>query len=93
MTKQPQTQQQTNGRRVSSTEVARAAGVSQSTVSRVFSDDQRVSEATAAKVLKVAQQLGYQPNVLARSLITRRTNMIGIAMAQITSPFYPYVLE
>lgn len=82
-----------NGRRVSSIEVARVAGVSQSTVSRVFSADQLVSAATTAKVLEVAQQLGYKPNVLARSLITRRTNMIGIAMAEITSPFYPYVLE
>lgn len=82
-----------NGRRVTSVEVARKAGVSQSTVSRVFSADGLVAEATAENVLKVARQLGYKPNAIARSLSMRRTNVIGIVMAEITSPFYPYVSE
>lgn len=86
-------QQNGDGRRVTSTEVARLAGVSQSTVSRVFSANNMVADATTAKVMQAAQVLGYQPNAIARSLITRRTEMIGIVMAEITSPFYPYVLE
>ena len=45
------------------------------------------------KVLKVARKLGYTPNVIARSLITKRTNMIGFVMADISNPFYPEVLE
>jgi len=79
--------------RVTSTEVARLAGVSQSTVSRVFSANNLVADDTTAKVVQVAESLGYKPNAIARSLITRRTNMIGFVMAEITSPFYPYVLE
>ena len=80
-------------RQVTSNEVARLAGVSQSTVSRVFSAKQLVAGETSAKVVQAARTLGYKPNAIARSLITRRTDMIGIVMAEITSPFYPYVLE
>jgi DNA-binding LacI/PurR family transcriptional regulator len=81
------------GRPVTSNEVARLAGVSQSTVSRVFSANSRVADETTAKVMRAAKALGYRPNVIARSLSTRRTDMVGIVMAEITSPFYPYVLE
>jgi DNA-binding LacI/PurR family transcriptional regulator len=80
-------------RHVTSNEVARLAGVSQSTVSRVFSANQLVAGETSARVVQAARKLGYKPNAIARSLITRRTDMIGIVMAEITSPFYPYVLE
>ncbi len=83
----------TNGKRITSIEVARAAGVSQSTVSRVFGADNLVADETMARVMKAAHKLGYKPNALASSLTTRRTDMIGIVMAEITSPFYPYVLE
>src|ERR1700754_1706185 len=82
-----------NGRPVTSVEVARLAGVSQSTVSRVFSEREGVSSDTVTRVREAARKLGYKPNALASSLITRRTNMIGLVMAEITSPFYPYVLE
>ena len=82
-----------NGLRVTSVNVARQAGVSQSTVSRVFSASDTVAEETVQRVRKVAQQLGYKPNAIARSLSNRRTDMIGILISEITSPFYPYVLE
>ncbi|MBA3947148.1 MAG: LacI family DNA-binding transcriptional regulator [Herpetosiphonaceae bacterium] len=81
------------GRPVTSIEVARLAGVSQSTVSRVFSANNLVADETSEKVVQAARTLRYKPNAIARSLITRRTDMIGIVMAEITSPFYPYVLE
>ncbi|MEW5717898.1 MAG: LacI family DNA-binding transcriptional regulator [Chloroflexota bacterium] len=77
----------------SSNDVARVARVSQSTVSRVFSDSDVVSQKTRDKVLAAARKLGYNPNALARSLITRRTDIVGIVMADITNPFYPTVLE
>ncbi|MFN8484313.1 MAG: LacI family DNA-binding transcriptional regulator [Anaerolineae bacterium] len=80
-------------RRATSVDVARGAGVNQSTVSRTFSDDQSISSETRARVLEVARKLGYKPNAIARSLITQQTNMVGIVMAGITSPFQPYVLE
>lgn len=80
-------------RRVTSVDVARLANVSQSAVSRAFNEKGKVSAETRAKVLAAAQTLGYTPNVMARSLITQRTNMIGLVMADITNPFYPNVLE
>jgi DNA-binding LacI/PurR family transcriptional regulator len=77
----------------SSNDVARIARVSQSTVSRVFSQSDAVTQKTKDKVLAAARKLGYKPNAIARSLITRRTDIVGIVMADITNPFYPTVLE
>lgn len=77
---------------ITSIDVAQRAGVSQSTVSRVFSSEDRVSEETRARVLAAAHELGYQPNVLARSLATQQSNIIGI-VTHISSPFYPYIIE
>jgi DNA-binding LacI/PurR family transcriptional regulator len=45
------------------------------------------------RVIKAANKLGYQPNVIARSLITRRTNMVAIVMANLVDPFYPVMLD
>jgi len=80
-------------KRITSIDVAQLAGVSQSTVSRVYSAGSKVSEDKRERVLKAAEELGYHPNAIARSLITQRSNIIGIVMANITSPFYPYVLD
>jgi DNA-binding LacI/PurR family transcriptional regulator len=79
-------------RTATSIDVARLAGVSQSTVSRVFSSEDKVSPTTREKVLQAAETLGYQPNAIARSLTMQRTNIIGI-VTHIGNPFYPYVLE
>ncbi len=77
-----------------SVDVARLAGVAQSTVSRAFDPNSRISTETRARVRAAAEALGYQPNVIARSLITQRTNIVGIVMANLTaSHFYPGVLE
>jgi DNA-binding LacI/PurR family transcriptional regulator len=81
------------GQKATSIDVARLAGVSQSTVSRTFSNRNAVSAETRERVLAAARTLGYSPNAIARSLITQRSNIVGIVMAHITSPFYPYVLE
>lgn len=69
------------------------AGVSQSTVSRVFAGGANVSEKKRKKVLEIADKLNYQPNAQARSLITRKTGIIGIVMRNIRDPFYSAVLE
>ncbi len=74
-------------------DVARAAGVSQSAVSRTFTPGASVAPATREKVLKVAKDLGYRPNAIARSLTTRRSRMVGVAMAYLHNQFYPDVLE
>lgn len=79
--------------KVTSMEVARLAGVSQSAVSRVFTPGGSASKSTVAKVRAAAEELGYRPNVLARSLITGRTRMIGLVVAYLENQFYPVVLE
>ena len=71
-------------RRPTSYDVARAAGVTQSTVSRCFRNDSAISPATRALVLETARRLGYVPNALARSLITRRSNMVGVIVTRYT---------
>lgn len=65
-------------RRPAGTAVARLAGVSQKTVSRVFNNEPTVSEETRARVLAAAQQLGYRPNRAARALLTGRHERIGV---------------
>ena len=79
---------------VTSIEVAKLAGVSQSSVSRAFSQEGPVSVKTRRKVLEAARKLGYQPNAMARSLITRRTRMVGMVIADVhNNPFYTEVLD
>jgi len=77
----------------SQVDVARLAGVSQAAVSRTFTPGASVSEATRAKVLAAAEQLGYQPNVIARSLIRKSTNMIGLVVMRFTNPFYARMIR
>ncbi len=79
--------------RITSNDVAKTAGVSQSAVSRVFTPGASVSPAMRKLVVAAAAKLGYRPNAIARSLITRRTRLVGIVMAHLTNPFYPPVLE
>ena len=76
-----------------SEDVAKLAGVSQSTVSRVFAGTINVSEKKKKKILDAATKLEYRPNAHARSLITRKSMMIGIIMRNIRNPFYSAVLE
>ena len=80
------------GGKVTSFEVALKAGVSQSAVSRVFSGAS-ASKATQEKVRQAASELGYRPNVLARSLITGRSKVIGLVVAYLDNQFYPDALE
>jgi LacI family transcriptional regulator len=74
-------------------DVAELAGVAQSTVSRALSGDPNISEKTRENVIEVARRLNYSPNVIARSLITRRANRIGVFLSDITNPFYPELAE
>ncbi|AMQ04690.1 LacI family DNA-binding transcriptional regulator [Sporosarcina psychrophila] len=78
---------------ITAMDVAKHAGVSQSSVSRVYFEGATVSAKTREKVLAAAKELGYRPNELARSLITNRTKIIGIVMKGIQNPFYPQVLK
>lgn len=79
--------------RVTSHDVARAAGVSQSAVSRFYTPGASVSKKMADKIQAAADQLGYRPNVLARSMITGRSRIIGLVVAYLENQFYPDVIE
>ncbi|WP_052366736.1 LacI family DNA-binding transcriptional regulator [Paraoerskovia marina] len=69
-------------------DVARAAGVAPSTVSRTFSRPGRVNADTAARVRAAAEELGYRANAIARALHSGKTQLLAIAVADVTNPFF-----
>jgi LacI family transcriptional regulator len=75
-------------------DVAKRAGVSRSTVSRVINDHPNVSEAVRKRVLKVIQKTGYHPHAAARTLASQRSWMIGLVLPHSVSQFFtdPYYL-
>ena len=79
--------------RVTSQEVAKRAGVSQSAVSRTFTTGASASKKTVEKVRKAAAELGYRPNVLARAMVSGKSRMIGVVVAYLENQFYPEALE
>jgi DNA-binding LacI/PurR family transcriptional regulator len=83
----------THEKNVTSYDVAQRAGVSQSAVSRCFKPGASVSAATRAKVMKAAKALDYTPNAIARSLITRRSNLVAVLISNLTNLYYPEVLS
>ncbi|MFC4001713.1 LacI family DNA-binding transcriptional regulator [Prauserella oleivorans] len=74
-------------------DVAKLAGVSTSTVSRVLSRSRSVQPESARKVLAAAEELGYRYNAVARALRTHRSNTIGMLVPQISNPFFPALVE
>nr|WP_299241216.1 LacI family DNA-binding transcriptional regulator [uncultured Halomonas sp.] len=78
---------------VTSRDVAKLAGVSQSAVSRTFSPNAKVSERTRKKVMEASRELGYRPNTIARSLITRSSRTIAVVTYSLENPFYSFMLE
>lgn len=80
-------------RKITSAEVARRAGVSQSAVSRVFTPGASASAKTVEKVKRAAQELGYRPNVLARAMVSGKSRTIGLVVAYLENQFYPVALE
>lgn len=79
-------------------DVAKASEVSPSTVSRVISDNPRISDETKIKVRKAMDALGYYPNAIARSLTNQMTHTLGILIPRSTdeifkNPFFPELLR
>lgn len=72
---------------VSMLEIAQIAGVSLSTVSRALANSPRVKLETRQRIQKLAQEMGYLPNAIARGLATRRTFTLGVVAVDITDPF------
>ena len=69
-------------------DVARIAGVSLMTVSRVINEKEDVSFDTRQRVLKIISELDYRPSTIARSLATQETRTIGLVIPDVTNPFF-----
>lgn len=80
-------------KRLSSTDIARLAGVSQATVSRVLSGPDKVKKETRDKVLAVIQEADYRPNAFAQAMRTNQSGTIGVAVSRITNPIVSEILE
>lgn len=74
-------------------DVAKRAGVSSATVSRVLSGQPHVSEAVRARVLEAAAALAYRPNRIARSLRVQRSRFIGLIVSDIQNPFFSRIVR
>jgi LacI family transcriptional regulator len=76
-------------------DVARVAGVHPATVSRALNEETRslVNQATAERVLRAAEELGYRPNPIARGLKTNRSYTIGVLIPDLMNPLFPPILR
>lgn len=79
-------------------DIAKAAKVSPSTISRVIANNPRISVATREKVLKIMKEMNYHPNYIARSLAMKSTKIIGLVVPGSTEkafrhPFFPEILR
>ena len=72
-------------------DVARKAGVSVKTVSRVVNNQGEISAETRQRISAVIREMGYRPNLVARGLVTQRTHTLGLVVPDITNPFFPEV--
>lgn len=82
-----------NRRSVSIQDIARAAGVSHSTVSRALHDSPLISPAVRQRIQLLAQEMGYTPNAVAQSLKGQRTGTIGLVVTSIADPFVGRVVR
>lgn len=87
-----------SGRSMKLSDIARLAGVSRSTVSRVVNDDPRVSDDVRERVKRTVSEVGYQPNAAARALASRRTGIIGMVIPEDfatvhSDPWFPPLIQ
>ncbi len=74
-------------------DIAQCAGVTSATVSMVINNKPNISEATRKKILKIAKELNYYPNAIARGLATRKSNSIGVIVPNLASSFVVRILQ
>jgi DNA-binding LacI/PurR family transcriptional regulator len=78
---------------ITSLDVAREAGVSQSAVSRAFTPGASIAANKRALIIAAAEKLGYRPNPLARSLLRGRSNIVGVGVGDLANPFFVQTLQ
>src|SRR2546421_7931795 len=78
---------------VSIEDIARVAGVSHSTVSRALRDSSLISVEMRERIQELAREMGYTPNAIAQSLLTRQTSTIGLVVTSISDPFWGDVMK
>ncbi|MGV9714024.1 LacI family DNA-binding transcriptional regulator [Gordonia sp. NPDC003424] len=78
---------------VTISDVAKAAGVSASTVSRAISRPDKVDEATRSRIFEQVDRLGYKLNRAASGLVTGRTGNIGVIVSDLANPFFPDIVK
>jgi LacI family transcriptional regulator len=74
-------------------DIAKAVGVTQTTVANALAGRGNVSEATRKRILQCAQEMQYHPNALARGLAKKKTSTLGFLLPTIANPFYPEIAE
>lgn len=79
--------------RITLGDVAKAAGVSMMTVSRVINNTGRISEETRQHVLQISRELGYRPNHAARTLVTNRSYRVAFIQPDITNPYFSEIFQ
>lgn len=80
--------------KVTITDIAQIAGVSVATVSRVINNKSKgVSDATRERIWKIIKDQGFQPSAVARGLVTKSSNIIGLIIPDIINPYYPILAK
>ena len=74
--------------RITIKDIARVAHLTPSSVSRALNNHPRISQGTKEKVLSLAQKMGYSPNLFARGLVNKKTNLVGLLVYDFRNPFY-----
>jgi DNA-binding LacI/PurR family transcriptional regulator len=74
-------------------DIAKAVGVTQTTVANALAGRGNVSQATRQRILKYAQEMSYRPNAIARSLAQGKTYTLALILPRISTPFYPEIAE
>ncbi|MHA8263055.1 LacI family DNA-binding transcriptional regulator [Lactobacillaceae bacterium Melli_B3] len=81
------------GKRITIQDIATLAGVAKSTVSRAINDDPRISQETKDQIRKIIEQQHYQPNLIAKSIKTKRTMLIGVVIPTFNNQFFSKILD
>jgi DNA-binding LacI/PurR family transcriptional regulator len=89
----PTEKSRNSARRLTAREVAARAGVSISAVSRTFTEGASVAPDTRERVISAARELGYRPNLLAQSLMTGRTKLIGLVSNNFDNPAFMEIFD